>query len=262
MQLNGNVSSTGVSGGISFEGAGSEVTIEPTLLSGTKIADYTIDDVPGSLYCLPATDIEVDPDLVSGTKIATITIDGADYDLYAPAGSTISYTDNTTAGYRTKIGSLSINGVSTDINMKSVGYTDLTGGTGVQIGGISVGDSVTPVYAPAGGVGGIDYSTSEQDTGLKWIDGSTVYQISFEDTLTVGYTKTISNDKIKIISVEDFAVYEPSGTLQYLPLPYYFSNSDKCNSYIVNGVYSIATTASFVASYTKISVTIKYVKVV
>lgn len=179
MQLSGNVSSTGVSGGISFEGAGSEVTIEPTLLSGTKIADYTIDDVPGELYCLPATDIEVDPDLVSGTKIATITIDGTDYDLYAPAGSTISYTDNTTAGYNTKIGSISINGVSTDINMKSVGYTDLTGGTGVQIGGISVGNSITPVYAPAGGGGGIDYSTSEQDTGLKWIDGRSIYQITF-----------------------------------------------------------------------------------
>ena len=30
--------------------------------------------------------------------------------------------------------------------------------------------------AEAGGAGGIDYSTTEQDTGLKWIDGKTVYQ--------------------------------------------------------------------------------------
>lgn len=27
-----------------------------------------------------------------------------------------------------------------------------------------------------GGVGGIDFSTSEQDTGLKWIGGETIYQ--------------------------------------------------------------------------------------
>lgn len=32
--------------------------------------------------------------------------------------------------------------------------------------------------------GGLNYSTSEQDTGLKWIDGSTVYQITFSGALS------------------------------------------------------------------------------
>ena len=33
--------------------------------------------------------------------------------------------------------------------------------------------------AEIGGGGGVDYSTEEQDTGLKWIDGSTIYQRTF-----------------------------------------------------------------------------------
>lgn len=31
-------------------------------------------------------------------------------------------------------------------------------------------------------VGGVDYSTSEQDTGLKWIDGKSIYQKTFSFT--------------------------------------------------------------------------------
>ena len=31
----------------------------------------------------------------------------------------------------------------------------------------------------SGGGGGVDYSTTEQDTGLKWVDGSSIYQITY-----------------------------------------------------------------------------------
>ncbi len=31
----------------------------------------------------------------------------------------------------------------------------------------------------SGGGGGVDYSTTEQDTGLKWIDGKPIYQKTF-----------------------------------------------------------------------------------
>lgn len=31
----------------------------------------------------------------------------------------------------------------------------------------------------SGGGGGVDYSTTEQDTGLKWIDGKPIYQITY-----------------------------------------------------------------------------------
>ena len=44
--------------------------------------------------------------------------------------------------------------------------------------------------APSGG--GVDYSTSEQDTGLKWIDGKSIYQCSYnpQQTFSIGSTWT------------------------------------------------------------------------
>ena len=44
--------------------------------------------------------------------------------------------------------------------------------------------------------GGINYSTTEQDTGLKWIDGKPIYQktIMFDSSVTItgdGYTPTV-----------------------------------------------------------------------
>jgi hypothetical protein len=46
------------------------------------------------------------------------------------------------------------------------------------------------------GGGGVSYSTSEQDTGLKWIDGRTIYQKSYEETsgtIRLDYNFTDSN---------------------------------------------------------------------
>lgn len=40
--------------------------------------------------------------------------------------------------------------------------------------------------AEEGGAGGIDYSTTEQDTGLKWIDGKEIYQkTAFIENVTI-----------------------------------------------------------------------------
>lgn len=50
---------------------------------------------------------------------------------------------------------------------------ELTEGT--EIGSITVDGDETILYAPEAS-GGINYSTSEQDTGLTWIDGKKIYQ--------------------------------------------------------------------------------------
>ena len=39
----------------------------------------------------------------------------------------------------------------------------------------------------SGGGGGIDYSTTEQDTGLKWIDGKPIYQKTFSLAFTSNF---------------------------------------------------------------------------
>lgn len=66
---------------------------------------------------------------------------------------------------------------------------------GTQIGSIKVNNDTTVLYAPAGGSGGIDYSTDEKDTGLKWIDGKSIYQktIVIRENNVDKFTKSGSN---------------------------------------------------------------------
>lgn len=77
--------------------------------------------------------------------------------------------------------------------------------------------------------GGIDYSTEEQDTGLKWIDGKSIYQktIDFEEQIGVSHsswtntTIAMSVDKILMAKGIDtggayqgeFLAYINGGTL-------------------------------------------------
>lgn len=194
MQISGNVSSTGISGALNFEGAGSEISIDPILLSGYKIADYTIDGVTDSLYCLPASEVEVTPAIFAGTKIATITIDGDDFDIYAPSAAALTYVDETIAAYgRTEIGYLTDGGQQTQpINIPTPSYVDLTGGQGTQVGGFSFDGQVSPVFVPSSGI--INYSTTEQLTGQKWIDGKDIY--------------------VRVISVDNLAADTNSDALQ------------------------------------------------
>lgn len=47
--------------------------------------------------------------------------------------------------------------------------------------------------------GGIDYSTQEQDTGLKWIDGKNIYQITLTGSGSSDYTLPIDLTNLNII---------------------------------------------------------------
>lgn len=122
-------------------------------------------------------------------------------------------------------------GGSLTVNLSGVG--DMTGATAGQAGTHGL------VPAPAAGdqgkvltgagtwedlpaSGGVNYSTSEQDTGLKWIDGTTsVYQVT--DVLTLsGLNENIAlsvPDNATIISQNAVAV-NPNTLTTELPLPY------------------------------------------
>ena len=52
--------------------------------------------------------------------------------------------------------------------------------SGTKIATISVGDEDTDLYAPA--FTQLNYSTTEQNTGIKWVDGKVLYQITIEAT--------------------------------------------------------------------------------
>ena len=70
--------------------SGSVVTISPSVSSGTKIADYSIDGVAGELYAPTGSEggsvVTITPSVSSGTKIADYSIDGVAGSLYAPSG--------------------------------------------------------------------------------------------------------------------------------------------------------------------------------
>lgn len=206
-----------VEGGLSFIGGGSDVSITPALQSGTKVADYTIDNVSGSLYApTPPAAVNITPVLESGTKIADYTIGNVSGSLYAPeggsGGSTVTITPSVATG--TKIADYIIDGVAgslytptppeevtitpvlqtgTKIAAYQKGNNTLdlyaptppdavtitpTVATGTKIADYTIGNVSGSLYAPESS-GGIDYSLTEQDTGLKWVDGKTIYQKTY-----------------------------------------------------------------------------------
>ena len=176
-------------------GGGSEVTITPTLETGTKIADYTIDDVSGELYAptpeIPET-VTITPSLTRGVKVADFTIGEYSDSIYIPD---ITYVDELEEGYTPSTGdpmifrykmsnSSTVKGVYAPA-ATTVSYTaDPNISQDVRIGGLTVNGVTTDIYIPSGGSGGggVDYSTTEQNTGIKWIDNSPIYQLSFAIT--------------------------------------------------------------------------------
>lgn len=75
--------------------------------------------------------------------------------------------------------------------------------------------TLAPAYGPAPAQGGLDFSTTEQDTGLKFTGGETIYQktITFSagpNNSTVNTAHGITNLG-KILSVEGFM---DDGTIQ------------------------------------------------
>ena len=52
--------------------------------------------------------------------------------------------------------------------------------SGTKIASISVGEEETDLYAPE--TAQLNYSTTEQNTGIKWIDNKDLYQITIETT--------------------------------------------------------------------------------
>lgn len=66
-------------------------------------------------------------------------------------------------------------------------FKDLSRALESIAGGLkSIKDIIDTIEPGGGGAGGVDYSTTETDTGLKWIDGEAVYQIVLTSGTTSG----------------------------------------------------------------------------
>ena len=104
--------------------------------------------------------------------------------------------------------------------------------TGTEIANIKVGDDpAVSIYAP-GATGGIDYSTDEQDTGIKWTDGKSIYQRTitglsltgnFGNWLTMPGTYTWLDKTVGIAT----GYYYGSGTSITFPCAIYYDSNTK-----------------------------------
>lgn len=179
--MQGNIDFSGtLSGSIAGGGGGSEVTITPTLSTGAKIADYSIDSETGSLYAPAGISKAQQPLLILGD---TISIDlshyydkeDIDYTLshnYQPKLYAYSPIEISGEDYNQISLTFDINDYATKTYVQNNYQPTLIAGTGISI------DSITNTISCTAS-GGIDYSTSEQDTGIKWIDGKNIYRKTY-----------------------------------------------------------------------------------
>lgn len=199
--MNGSINFDGtLSGSIAGGGGGggSEVSITPVLTEGTKIADYSIDSTAGELYAPESGDtVEVTPTLNMGDKVADIEVNGVNKALYSQS---YGYANNINDNNTETIGGLQKGSNITPIMVKAVSYADQAGADSETVGVLSVGDTDYPVKQKK--THALNYATTEQDTGKKWIDGRTVYQRVISGTTnTQAYYIPDTNDVAILISI-------------------------------------------------------------
>ena len=126
-----------------------------------------------------------DASVSTTTSTWTIPMESRTYtiDLGSVTGET-GITDITDTGFKFRCNAANTRNIQCtfeascgDSYISTVDFTDLT---------------ASQVATLKAELGSVDYSTSEQDTGLKWIDGSPVYQKSYEITLPATYDTTNS----------------------------------------------------------------------
>lgn len=244
-------------------GGGSEVSITPTLTEGEKIADFEIDGTPGELYAptpeaLPSTIVtkaQRQYNDTSQTKIMTVTTldtsnnQEASQDIYAPSPVQCWYTPGLEQDY--EIGKFTYGGVTQNVYIPYF-QRPLTAGANITI------DADNVISASAGGV--INYSTTEQDTGEIWTDGTShVYQKSFQATMT-GNTLQIDLSGLNISKawIKD-GFYDIGNTC--LSLNEFIGGSAYCYTHINQGLNPpYIDCFNNVSANSTIDITIKYIK--
>lgn len=124
------------------------------------------------------------------------------------------------------------------------------------------GETVLSWDDPAGG--GLDYSTTEQNTGVKWIDGKNIYRIVVElgalpnaTTKNVAHNITNINEWIKIIAVAN-NTNNTSGIS--IPLVYDGNNASNNTRLAVNDTNVVLETDTDRSSFNKCYAILFYTK--
>ena len=70
-----------------LSGGGSSVSITPSLSSGTKVADYTVDGVSDALYAPTPIDVEANPSRSGTADLTKLKVGSTTYDI--PSGTEV-----------------------------------------------------------------------------------------------------------------------------------------------------------------------------
>ena len=236
---------------------GSDVSITPTYYQGKKIADYSIDGNEGAIY-MP--EIEISKNVLSGVKICEI--EGVE--IYCPS---YGYIDTLGDSNVEQIGGFSEGLNVTPVKVKRVSYTNDVS-NGEKIGSLTVGDTSYNIYQKPNT--STNYSTTEHDTGKKWINGKTIYRKVFVfenvsagdhnfDTNISNVDEVINQYGTFIRQTSDFtwtyslnSVNEVSNTdVRFVVLARYKNTENKIYVYVASGVYNPITKLTFIIEYTK-----------
>lgn len=207
----------------------------------------------------------------SGNKIGTVTVDGAGTDLYAPKATlSLSGTGNRTLTLNTQVtGGVDASAVELPVG-DTVSYV-ASQESGTLIGTLTINNVSALLYAPtpATPYTPVNYSETEQNTGIKWIDGKDIYVKTVEiDALpssagSANHAHGISNlgDLINCVGIARWADNAYQCTFDHNGFDNNLIYSPACFSYTItptNIVVTVGTdrhtlSASFTLWYTKSS---------
>ena len=193
-----------------LSGGGSSVSITPSLSSGTKVADYTVDGVSDVLYAPTPTEIEANPSDTATTDLEKIDIGGvvygiptgvddiadlSDVDISSPTDGQILKYNTTTSKWENAAES---GGTTVVPNPTGTAVADLNS--------IQIGNDIYSI--PSGGGGNVGYeesviyNTPTSSTGLiTTLDFSDADFLIFESGI---YADNIYQKFENIISAETF----------------------------------------------------------
>lgn len=211
-------------------GGGSEVTITPTLTSGTKIADFTIDEESGSLYAPTppqggVSDVQVNnsqvPDYESIVENGIAKLNLFPYLEKSAADTMFDLVNDEIIRVDDKVGDLE----------QIVPYKQdkLIAGNNITI-------DQDNVISASGGINW-NYSTSEVYTGQNWIDGSPIYCKVFDLTIpNQSGSVTFNVPTANLSEVIDIR-YSVNGKGPVYETPWYGDASIYFDSMDANGLY-------------------------
>lgn len=222
--MQGNIDFTGsLTGSIAGSGGGgSTVTITPTLESGTKIADYTIDSESGYLYAPTPPQGGVLDVQVNNTQVpnyeSVVENSIAKIDLYPYLEKSEAYTIIDLINDEIELVDGKVGNLEQIVPYKQ---DKLIAGNNINI-------DANNVISASGG-SSWDYSTSEVNTGQKWIDGKDIYCKVINNITISGTSTTVSISNVdKLIKFDGYLISSDSN--YSIPIASYWETTSYHNS--------------------------------